>query len=230
MIRRSLHFFALFAIGMLLISAMPGSPTSSSPKSTTPPSTTPQTKAKQGPTSTSTIMKPENAPGQASGELFNHPGVVSVKDGRWVGLDNFVNISKSMAIQVNIIKPEGLTLSFDSSTLEDRVLTIFEPAGITRISQGEDGKPPLPFFNIVIVVYPYREGFASACVTRLFEEVRLNRVNLDRGETFQAITWEQTSLAVASKADFEKLLFNTIDGIANNFVKRLASYQNPAPR
>lgn len=233
---------AILAIGLTFLSATMPAPSSQSSQQkqsqTTPTSgqgvapgqAVPQPVKPTGPSRASDIMGRKEGPPAASGELFVYPGVVYNKEGRWVGGENFINLSHRIALQVNIVKPEGVTLPFNESTLTEKILSIFEPAGIIINYSGENGKPPLPLFNLVVVIYPYREGFAGACVARLFEEVKVERVNLNKGETFQGITWEQTSLAVATKNDFEMLLLNTVGGIAKNFVQRLAAYQTPAPK
>lgn len=238
MVIRWVLLFMLLAIGYL--SATTTSTSSSSGSSANKPGgvTPMQPKSMPGsvypksqtapPKKTNLVIPPKttSAPG-FSGELFFHPGMLFVKDGKWVESDNFTSLPKSIAIQVNIVKPEDLTVPVEAAKLEAAINTVFSNAGMTRMQSGEQGGPPLPFFSLVIMIYRYKEGFAAANVARLFEQVNLSRLTLDPNQIFQAITWEQTGLVVANPNEFENLLTTTVQGIADNFVKRVATYQAP---
>jgi hypothetical protein len=160
-----------------------------------------------------------------SGDLFFYPGVVIGKEGRWVGADNFLNIAKAIAIQVNFIKAEGVDISFTQEKFHSIIAAQFEKGGLTTNPESTDIKPPLPFFSLIIMIFPTTDGLAAACQGRLFEQVQVARVQL-KDETFQAITWEQTNLVFGPTDEFEKMLTKTVDTLANNFVTRVTAHQN----
>lgn len=158
-----------------------------------------------------------------SGDYFNHPGVIGSRGGQWVGGDNFTNISHSIALQVNIVKPETLETSFKKEDLQTKIADIFTKSGITINTAASEYQPPLPFFNLMILAYPIQDGMVIALQGRLFESVDLKRVILDKNILFQAITWEQTNLVVAPEEEVEKYLQDAVDQIANSFAGRIAS-------
>jgi hypothetical protein len=161
-------------------------------------------------------------------ELFNFPGVVVFKNGKWAGSDNFLNISKKFAVQVNFEKPKDLKLSFNESDFQQRLIKALEKSGVEVIQSGTDLTPPLPFFNVVIMIYPTNDGFTALCSGNLYEKVELTRLKLNQGEVFQAITWQQVNLVYAEKENFEDNLNKAFDSLADNFLKRLATYQKQA--
>lgn len=169
-----------------------------------------------------TIAPSEGEMGQAkAAELFFYPGVVSSRDGRFVGGDNFLNLSKSIAVQVNFIKAEGVNISFTQENFNKLISTLFEKSGIIPDAKTS---PPLPFFNLIVMIFPTESGYAAACQGRLFEQVQVPRVQL-KDEVFQAITWEQTHVVFGAADEFEKMLTKTVEGIANTFIVRVAAHQ-----
>lgn len=158
-----------------------------------------------------------------TGDWFHFPGAVAARDGRWAGADNLLNISKSIPIQVNFIEAEHVEVAFTAEKLQTAIAEIFEKGGISPVS---NASPPLPFFNLVVLIFPTANGLAAACQGRLFEKVNLERVHF-REEIFQAITWEQTNLVFGPTADFERMLTATVQAIANNFVNRLNAQAAP---
>ena len=81
--------------------------------------------------------------------------------------------------------------------------------------------PGIPFFDILVVVYPIEKGYVALVDgARLFEAVDPLRVHLEKGTTFQAITWEKKTLVVAPEEDFEETVEKTIDDIVNTFFER----------
>jgi hypothetical protein len=158
----------------------------------------------------------------ASGELFFYPGVVLAKDGRWTGGDNFLNLSKSIAVQVNFIKAEGVDISFTQERFQGLISSIFDKNGLTP---NASTSPPLPFFNLIVMIFPTESGLAAACQGRLFEQVQVSRVHF-KDEVFQAITWEQTNLVYGETDEFEKMMNNTVESLVNTFVTRVNAQQS----
>lgn len=204
----------------------PSSAAPAPPQTTTPPPVSyPKVIIPPSDRSTSKFPIPGQLGGQtgqsASGELFFYPGVVSAKDGRWTGGDNFLNLSKSIAVQVNFIKAEGVSISFTQEKFQGFISSIFDKNGLTP---NASTSPPLPFFNLIVMIFPTESGLAAACQGRLFEQVQVSRVQL-KDEVFQAITWEQTHLVFGAADEFEKMLTDTVEALVNTFVTRVAAHQ-----
>lgn len=195
---------------------------------TTPPSATPQKPKEAAPSRPKLIIAPSSKQAPLaepiSSELFFYPGVVVGREGRWVGGDNFLNISKKIPIQVNFIKAEGVDFSVSQEKIQALVASLFEKGGITPAGDSSDTKPPLPFFSLVILIFPNGDGLAAACQGRLFEQVQVARVQL-KDEVFQAITWEQTNLVFGAQDQFEKQLEDTVKELVNTFISRVNAQQ-----
>lgn len=207
-------------------SALPPSSAAPAPPQTTtpPPVSYPKVIIPPSERSTSKFSVPglgSMGQGSASGELFFYPGVVSSRDGRWTGGDNFLNLSKSIAVQVNFIKAEGVEISFTQEKFQGLISSLFEKNGL---NPNATTSPPLPFFNLIVMIFPTADGLAAACQGRLFEQVLVSRVHL-KDEVFQAITWEQTHLVFGAAEEFEKMLTNTVESLTNTFVTRVAAHQ-----
>jgi hypothetical protein len=153
--------------------------------------------------------------------------MVMIKDNQWTGFDNFLNISRSFAVQVNLIKGEKVELDITTEELRQKITSVFQSDGLQINENGQEGKPPLPYYNMLVMIFPVRDGYTAACVARLFEEVSLERLRLQYGETYQAITWTQANLIVASTEEFKKLLISTVEGMASTFTKRVTSQHLP---
>lgn len=162
-----------------------------------------------------------------SGDYFNHPGVVTSKGTQWIGGDNFTNISHSVALQVNIVKPENLEIPFKREDLQSKISEIFSKSGITLTTSATEFEPPLPFFNMMILAYPIIDGMVIAIQGRLFESVEIKRVILEKNTLLQAITWEQTNLVVAPDDEIDKYVKDAVVGIANSFAERVSSTPPP---
>lgn len=217
-------------LGLLLFSSSAFAATSTmSPTHTSPPpltSTTPVPEPKKVETHLPRlVIHPSDMPKKSlpQGELFYHPGIVTSNKGQWVGGDSFVNISNSISLQVNIVKPEDLQTPFKKEDLIARVTEIFGKAGITINNVGTEFEPPLPFFNLMILIFPVQDGVAAAFQGRLFESVTLKRIVLEKNTLFQAVTWEQTNLIVSPDDEFEKFTFDAVDAIANSFSSRFSA-------
>lgn len=167
------------------------------------------------------IRPPAGEPQMTSREQFFYPGVIS-KSGEG-GQDNFLNLSKSVAVQVNFIKAEGLESPLSTEKFQELIASIFQKGGISPASQGS----ALPFFNMIIMVLPTADGLVAVCQGRLFEQVDVLRVQL-RNEIFQAITWEQTNIIFGPRENFEKMIGDAIEAIANTFVSRVTAQQQAA--
>lgn len=215
--------FALLVVSQVAFAAPPQTQGYHSPPpltSTAPPA---EPAKKKEPPRPKLIIPTETAKVIPSGEYFNHPGVVTSKGSQWIGGDNFTNISHSIALQVNIVKPETLEIPFKKEDLQSKISEIFSKEGITLTTTATEFEPPLPFFNLLLLAYPITDGIVIAIQGRLFESVELKRIILEKNTLFQAITWEQTNLVVAPHDDIDKYVKDAITSIANSFAGRVSS-------
>jgi hypothetical protein len=169
------------------------------------------------------VITPQGAPSV----LFSFPGVVQYKDAEWIGADNFVNMSKAISMKVDIVKPPALKLTATPEGLQKKAGALLSKAGFTKKEEDLSGKPPLPFLHFTILVYPVEGGYAGVVNASLLEDVKLDRVQLDKDYTFQAITWEQSKLMVSPFDSFEADLVDALESITSDFIKRVAAYQHP---
>lgn len=65
-------------------------------------------------------------------DVYAYPGVILLQGGRWVGSDNVYNISKHIAVAVDLSGPtDDPNFAVKSEAIRLRVRTIFQEAGIT---------------------------------------------------------------------------------------------------
>lgn len=222
--KKLLPFFLCMTLPVFSAVVLPPSPTTTTtpekPKET--PHPVPLSRPKLVIAPLSKVEREE--PIAPTGDLFFYPGVIAAREGRWVGGDNFVNLSKAIPVQVNIIQAAGVEISLTKETLQMKVSQIFEKGGLSPLS---NANPPLPFFNLVVMIFPTADGLAASCQGRLFEKVNLDRIHF-KDEVFQAITWEQTNVVFGATDEFERMLSTTIEGIANNFISRVNAQSQAA--
>ena len=156
---------------------------------------------------------------------YFHPGILVFRRGEWEGSDHLLNVSKNIGVYVSVLKPEKEPLAITDDQIKKQVESIFEKVRIKpQILVGE-GEPPLPFFELEILIYPVARGYVACCDGRLFESVTLKRFNLDPDMAFQAITWEKRTLIVGPKTRFLDQLNETVQDIANAFAERFEVYE-----
>jgi len=160
-------------------------------------------------------------------EFYPNPGIVAYRDGKWVGSDHLYNLTNRIDIVVEIFKPENERIPVTEGMIRARITDIFSRARIIPQAQGIAGKPLLPFFHLLIMIYPIEEeGYAACCEGRLFEQVYLDRVKMDEQAVMQAITWESSSLILTPADELTNQLYKTVDEIANTFVDRFLFYED----
>lgn len=156
---------------------------------------------------------------------YLHPGILVFLNGAWQGSDHLLNLSNTIGVYVQILKPEEETLEIGNQELQKQVEAIFGDASIKPQTMAPVGKPPLPAFEVEIFVYPIERGYAASVSGRLFESVVLDRFKMDPNMAFQAITWEKQSLIVSPKEKFKEQLQRTVQEIAQTFVNRFQVYE-----
>lgn len=155
-------------------------------------------------------------PGQEL-NVYTHPGIVINQGGRFVGSDHLLNLSKHIDIASEILKPSDAEIPLTTQMIDDYIHDKFIKKGLESANGSASS---IPFFNLLLVIYPVDQGFVALVDGRLIESVDPKRVKLDRETQFQAITWEKKVLLVTPKEDFKTSIFKTIDDILNTFFER----------
>lgn len=157
--------------------------------------------------------------------VYTHPGIVVSQGGKWVGSDHLLNLTKKIDVVVEILKPDSTTLPFDEGKLEKRLEEAFKKRDFETAISTTKGMPEIPFFNLLLVVYPIEKGFVALVDGRLMESIDPKRVKLERDTDFQAITWEKKTLIVAPTEEFEGIVEKTIDEIVTTFLDRFEFFE-----
>lgn len=157
--------------------------------------------------------------------IYMHPGMITYRDGKWIGGDHLFNVSKNIPIAIELILPQNAEVGFNEESIRAQVVEIFKKIDITSNFEFTAEKPPLPFFHLLIMVQPIEKGFVACCDGRLFEDVHLDRVVLDSRTAIQGITWEKQSLLVFPEKLIDDQIKTTVDDIATTFTTRFEAYE-----
>lgn len=169
-------------------------------------------------------------PVQAQIPPYFHPGLLAPIGGSWTGGDHLFNLTHQIAVYVEIVKPDIDIVGISDESIKQKISTIFTDGGITPKTMVESSDaPPLPFFQVEILLYPIEGGYVASLQGRLFESVTLSRFQMDKGTAFQAITWEKQSLLVTPKNTAVELLEKNASEIAQAFVDRFRVYDRQRP-
>ncbi|MDP1880728.1 MAG: hypothetical protein Q8K60_07295 [Parachlamydiaceae bacterium] len=161
---------------------------------------------------------------------YFHPGILVFQDDKWVGSDHLLNLTENIGVYVTILKPDNDTLNISDANIKKDVEKIFSGAGIIPQTKSYKNQPPLPAFEIEILIYPVEKGYVCCCDGRLFESVTLSRFILDEGMAFEAITWEKRTLIVGPTNKFIDQLNANIKEIAEAFTERYIAYKKLSKR
>lgn len=170
------------------------------------------------------VATPQSAPLEAT---YFYPGIIAYRNGTWVGGDNLLNLPKNIGLYINIIKPSSDTLEINEEQFLRDAQRIFEKANIAPRIMATSGQPPLPFFQVQVLLYPVERGYAASCEGRLFESVNMQRVILEQsGMAYQAVTWQKSSLIVSPKEKILDQLKVDIEDIVQSFADRYVTFEN----
>jgi len=184
-------------------------------------------KPKQPTTTPQKTLLPPAQPLSVSEEgLYTDPGIVAFQDGKWVGSDHLYNISSNISINVEVVKPPNFNINITEAALKERIAAIFRTAGITPQAEPQQDLPPLPLFHMIVFIYPIPNGIVACCDGRLFEAVTLDRVRLQKGVTWQAITWNKQNLLVSALEQGPEQINQSVDTIATLFTDRYKYFLN----
>lgn len=161
---------------------------------------------------------------------YTLPGIVGQSGAEWIGSDHLLNLTPNIHVNVDVIKPASLEIDFTSDELRGAVLETFEKRGFDSSFAQEEPGPPLPYFNILVMVQKIAGGYAATVQGRLFEAVTLKRVVLPDEITFQAITWEKENLLIVPKDKLKSEVLNTTDEIATIFLDRFEFFEKQKSR
>lgn len=154
---------------------------------------------------------------------YPYPGDIVNEGGTWKGVDHLANIGQNMPLQVDLLVPSDLTVSFTDKEILDVLEKEFTEAGFTN---APSPKGEFYFFSLMVLVYPINDGLAATVQGRLFEEVQVKRTLIAKDHKLQAETWDQSVLIVAPTAEFNDLLFKTVKELGSGFIKRLQAFQS----
>ncbi|MCB1119473.1 MAG: hypothetical protein KDK65_05895 [Chlamydiia bacterium] len=156
--------------------------------------------------------------------LYAYPGILYKDLGEWVGTDYLYNLPPQLGVVVNVISASGDDLPFKIEQVKQEVMNILDDYRLQPTPVAALGPQALPFFDLLIMIYPIDKGFVAVCDGRLFEKVEVERVELGQDVSLQGITWEKKSLIRASKEDFQEFLDNSVEEIAKAFGERYKVY------
>lgn len=157
-------------------------------------------------------------------DIYTHPGILFKKDEVWVGTDYLYNVPKQMGLIVEVIVPSTENLKVSINDLSAKIIETFRKYGIEAQLSVPPGPSGLPFFNVLIMIYPVEKGEVALVDGRLFEQVILPRVALGKDTTIQAITWEKKTLIKSSKEDFQDFLSSAVLDVINSYGDRFKVY------
>lgn len=153
---------------------------------------------------------------------YFHPGILILQDKQWEGSDDLLNLSANIGTYATIVKPEDLKISLTEDQVLARVNALFSQNQIAPYTLTPTDQPPLPAFQVEILIYPFEGYYAAAVEAHLFESVTLKRFTLDLGMAYEAITWEKRNLVVGPAEQMPAYILNTVEEITKSF---LESYQ-----
>lgn len=211
--------------------------TSPPPQKSQAPSSFESIQQKKGPTPPIPPTPPASqkapiAPGQQAplvplnpSTIYAEPGIATLQGGQWVGTEHLYNLSSSIGVLVEIIKPAGLEIpSTSDEVIKEKIAGIFKTGRITVRVPIMKERTPLPFFQMIIIIQPIEKGYVIYCVGRLFEEVPMKRVQLPLDIVWQAITWERQELRVLPADQIKQQVEEAVQVIAGAFVERFNTY------
>lgn len=161
-----------------------------------------------------------------SDDHYTFPGITAQKDGKWVGSDHMLNLPDSILVDADLNKPDSIKLDISADKIREIVSKLFKDAGIDPNGKSDEGKPPLPFFQVVVIIYNIPEGYAFSVDGRLFEEVHITRAKLTDGVFMQAITWNTDSIHVASTQRLSEELTKSVEDVTKSFIERYKFFKD----
>lgn len=156
---------------------------------------------------------------------YTQPGIVSYKAGRWIGNDQLYNLSENIRVVVETDSLEGVNVPLKGDLIRSRVETTFRKSGINPFGSADGAEAVLPFVHILLITRVTDGQLATGIYVRLFEAIKLGRVQVEGGVVWQGITWEKQGLVVGTAETLEEMTSTALDEILGAFIKRFLFYQ-----
>lgn len=157
---------------------------------------------------------------------YPNPGIVVNREGKWVGSDHLFNLSNEMDVVAEVVAPEGHDLPVTEEELRQYALSTLNRANLAITPSEGTGGLHYPFFHLLVMITPTKSGYAVYCEGRVFEKVKLDRVNLRNQGIMQGITWESQNLIFTGKEEFREELFAGVNEILSTFAERFQFYKS----
>lgn len=157
---------------------------------------------------------------------FGMPGVVGFANGKWEGNDYLGYLSSNISLSVEVVKGEQVP-AVDEGSLESLAKEIFTKENLSPQAVVEEG-PLLPFFQVLIFIFPVeKDKFAIFAAGRLFESIDVKRKHFSPAGYWQAITWENQDVVLATSQDLLQQVKTSTEKIVKGFAARYRQY-NPS--
>jgi hypothetical protein len=223
---RNLFFVGQFAlIGLVLMSSMAFAASSSPPPSfsSKPQLKSPEPKKEEPPPPHKPLVKPELP---LMLKPFLMPGVIGLQMGKWEGSDYLGYLSNNIGVSVEVVKGADLPQISDNAAFEASVSEAFKKEGIIPRADVKEG-PPLPFFHILILIYPTdKDRYVIVANGRLFEHIQVVRNEFIPAGFWQGITWEIQDIATAGGQELNAKIKEMAEKLATSFAKRYRQYNS----
>ena len=158
------------------------------------------------------------------GVTYNHPGLIVHEGGGVVGTDHLYNLAPAFNIRAEVIASNEAQINISEGVIENLIAEEFKKEYISTQAEVVDGFA-LPEFHMLVLISKIERGFVVFVEGRLFESVKLERVRLEAGTAFQAITWETQSLSVTPEEGAENDIRESVRAIAKLFVERYVYFE-----
>jgi hypothetical protein len=162
---------------------------------------------------------------QAAQSQYFHPGILVFQFGKWEGSDHLYNLTSNIGVYVTFLKPAEVSIEVTDDQIKKQIEEIFKKVRINPVTMVTAGKPPLPAFELEILLYPIHKGYVACCTGSLFESVNIDRFKMDEEMAFQAITWQKAKLIVGPISKFDTQLNDAIEEIAEAFADRFEAFE-----
>lgn len=216
-----LYAFLLTSATTLMAFTTPPPSTTSTKPTSSKPIEAPPPKKDTAPQPYRHLQKPELPPML---KPFGMPGVIGLQNGKWEGTDYLGYLSNNIGISVEITKAENVPNVIGEDVVAKRASDIFAKENIVPSSTVTEG-PPLPFFHILMLIYPIeKDRYAIVGSGRLFEQIQVIRKEFIPGGFWQGITWENQDIAIASGAQLDAQIQAVADKLATSFASRYRQY------
>ncbi len=160
---------------------------------------------------------------------FGMPGVIGIVNDRWVNSDYLGFLEANFPITVELVLGKNIP-HIDSANVENALADVLKSDNITMDADQTNG-PTLPFLHLLIMVYPVdKNTYAIFAALRLFESVTVNRLKFQPAGYWQAVTWENQDMIIASSDQLQAQIKALATKLGTSFIKRYDEYNKERPK